>query len=273
MGDRAQLGGEPDRVGRVFGLALDEQRLDREPQAEPARHVAHLPQRRALDPVQPVELMRGPRRDHARMVDQHRGTDRGRQLQVRPAHRLVELEVGLVHEVDGQRAVGRVAQAPPAHRSPPAAAAARAAPARRRSGRPRTAQARRGWRRHPRSGPAPDRDRTGRGARRWWRNRRPRSAARSRWASPQLPSPSMRLLMSLILGLRRVEPGQHLLPGGTGVALAAVLQGADAQEPPDLGIVRLQAGGLGQELVGPVVDRRQARRRPAPGRPAAWRSP
>ena len=114
MGDRAQLGGEPHRVGRVFGLALDEQRLDREPQAEPARHIAHLPQRRALHPVQPVELMRGPRRDHARMVDQDRGTDGGRQLQVRPAHRLVELEVGLIHEVDGQRAVGRVAQAPPA---------------------------------------------------------------------------------------------------------------------------------------------------------------
>ena len=106
-----ELGREPDRVGRVAVGALDEERLDGDPHAQTRREVAHLAQGVALECVQPVELVLAPHRDEARMVDHHRGADRGCQLQHRPADLLVEFEVGLIHEVDGEVAVDGVAEA------------------------------------------------------------------------------------------------------------------------------------------------------------------
>ena len=106
-----ELGREPDRVGRVAVGALDEEGLDGDPHAQTRRKVAHLPQGVALERVQPVELVLAPHRDEARMVDHHRGADRGRELQHGPADLLVELEVGLIHEVDGEVAVDGVAEA------------------------------------------------------------------------------------------------------------------------------------------------------------------
>ena len=159
------------------------------------------------------------------MVDQHGGADRGGQLQVGPADRLVPIEIGLVHEVDGERAVRRVAQ-----RCRAQFASARRAPRQTRSPAIRSA-AKKASSACAGTGildPASARS-------------RPERSGRSPIVAKPTPaisgSPIARLrsaaeaveaaLDVLVLRLRRIEPGQHLLPGPSGFPLVAVLQRAD----------------------------------------------
>ena len=111
--DGAELGGEAGGVGRVDAVALDEERLDRDPHAEPGGEVAQLAQPRPLQRVQPVELRRRPGRDDAGMVDHHGGPHGRRQLEHGAGHALVVGEVRLVHQVDREHAVDGVAEAAP----------------------------------------------------------------------------------------------------------------------------------------------------------------
>ena len=78
----------------------------------------------------------------------------------------------------------------------------------------------------------------------------------------------MRLLMSWYSGCAGSSRASTFCQALRACVLVAVLQGADAQIPPDLGIVGLQTSGLGQQLVGLIADLRQAGVGCGPGRPA-----